>query len=83
MLKSGDILVVEHPFHALSGKTYERGMELKLIEPTGLAPFGYQSKVCNWIVECPFFSPPANESVWSVIWYAVEMGWLRKKEQNV
>ena len=79
MLNSGDVLVVERPFTAFSGKKYEKGMELKLIEPTGKNPFGYMSGLCNWTVDCPFFRPPADQSVWSCIWFLMDIGTVKKK----
>lgn len=58
--------------------SYQEGDILELVEPTGQAPFGYQSHLCNWTVKCKHFSPPQKESVWSAIWSMVDDGTLRK-----
>lgn len=82
MLKSGDILVVKHPILTLADKVYNVGDELQLIEPTGMAPFGFKSNLCNWVVKCPYFSPPDDRSVWGGIWMLVERGWLEVKDDE-
>ncbi len=53
---------------------YNAGDRLILLEPTGLAPFGHQSSICNWLVECKHFKPPQDEAVWSNIWHMIEIG---------
>lgn len=74
MLKSGDklrvrtIMIVRE-----TGFTFHPGDVFTLIEPTGMAPYGHQSKICNWLVDAP-----NGVSVWSSIWMALEYGWLEK-----
>ena len=82
MLKSGDKLIVVIPFRTFAKKDYEDGMILELIEPTGRAPFKAQSRICNWVVKCPFFCPPDDQAVWSGIWMLVEGGWILKIEED-
>jgi len=78
MLKSGDKLQFTLRVKMPSGIVYEEGDIIELIEPTGQAPFGYQSCLCNWIVKCKAFSPPQPQSIWSCIWLCVDYGYLKK-----
>jgi hypothetical protein len=73
----GSVYEVARPFTVLSGKSYEVGMQLELYEETNEKPFGLESRISNWIVKCPFFSPPAPEAIWSSIWMLIEQGYLR------
>lgn len=73
----GSVYEVVRPFTMRSGKTYEIGMQLELCEETDQAPFGYESRISNWVVKCPFFSPPAPQSIWSSIWVLIEQGYLK------
>jgi hypothetical protein len=73
----GSIYEVTRPFTNRSGKSYEPGMQLELYEETDQKPFGFESRISNWIVKCPFFSPPAPEAVWSSIWALIEDGYLK------
>lgn len=73
----GSIYEVVRPFTTQSGKSYEAGMRLELHDETDQAPFGYESRISNWIVTCPYFSPPAKESIWSSIWALIEQGYLK------
>jgi hypothetical protein len=59
-------------FIADSEEGYVAGDKLILHEPTGLDPFGFQSQISNWIIECKYFKPPQDESVWSGIWLMIE-----------
>ncbi len=68
--------VVAQAFAAMSGKIYEVGMVFELVEETTENPFGFQSKISNWFVKCPYFTPPEPESVWSSIWIMIERGQL-------
>ncbi len=72
--KPGSILLVVQPFHTLAGVSYEKGDRLELIEPTGQAPFGFESNLGNWIVKCRYFTPPDPHSIWSGIWLMLEAG---------
>ena len=74
---AGSVYEVARSFTTRSGKTYEAGMQLELFEETVQAPFGYESRISNWIVKCPFFSPPDPESIWSSIWMLIEQGYLK------
>lgn len=73
----GSIYEVARPFEMLSGKRYEVGMQLELYEETADAPFGHASRISNWVVKCPYFSPPDPQSVWSSIWALIENGYLK------
>ena len=73
----GSVYEVVRPFTMRSGKSYEPGMHLELYEETADKPFGYESRISNWIVKCPFFGPPAPEAVWSSIWMLIEQGYLK------
>ena len=73
----GSVNEVVRQFTAQSGKTYEAGMHLELYEETTEKPFGFESRISNWIVKCPFFAPPAPESIWSSIWFLIEQGHLK------
>jgi hypothetical protein len=72
--QSGDVFVVQRPFSTLAGAAYEPGDKLMLVEPTGDAPFKFESRVTNWRVKCKHFEPPQPESVWSGIWNMIEEG---------
>lgn len=72
----GSIYEVVQPFTTLAGKSYEVGMQLELFEETEEWSFGHKSRISNWIVKCPYFSPPAPESIWSSIWIMIEKGYL-------
>ena len=73
----GSVYEVVRPFATRSGKSYELGMHLELYEETADKPFGFESRISNWIVKCPFFEPPAPEAVWSSIWMLIEQGYLK------
>jgi hypothetical protein len=73
----GSIYEVVEPFTMRSGKAYEVGMRLELYEETDQKPFGYESRISNWIVKCPYFSPPDPRSVWSSIWMLIEQGHIK------
>lgn len=73
----GSIYAVAKEFTMLSGKTYEIGMRLELYDETNEAPFGHKSRISNWSVRCPYFSPPDPQSVWSSIWALIENGYLK------
>ena len=81
--KPGDIYEFIVPVEAGSGKEYEMGDRLELIKPTGLKPHDRESKICNWVVKCKYFSPPAPESVWASIWNMIEFEYIRKVEQQI
>ena len=53
----GSVYEVVRQFTVQSGKTYEPGMHLELYEETTEKPFGFESRISNWIVKCPFFAP--------------------------
>ena len=55
----GSVYEVTRPFTTRSGKSYEPGMHLELYEETAEKPFGYERRISNWSVKCPFFEPPA------------------------
>lgn len=74
--EAGKVFVVKKPFSTLAEVSYETGDTLELIELTGMAPFGFQSKLCNWIVRCKHFCPPQKETVWSGIYFMIESGIL-------
>lgn len=73
----GSVYEVVRPFTTRAGKTYEVGMQLELHDETSERPFGFASRISNWIVTCPFFAPPAPEAVWSSIWILIEEGTLK------
>ena len=73
----GSIYEVAIPFTTMAGKSYEVGMQLELFEETDAHSFGHRSRISNWIVKCPYFSPPAPESIWSSIWIMIEKGYLK------
>lgn len=73
----GSVYEVVRQFTVQSGKTYEPGMHLELYEETTEKPFGFESRISNWIVKCPFFAPPAPEAIWSSIWLLIEQGYLK------
>lgn len=79
--KPGDKYKVICEFWAASGKHYDYGDVLELVEPTGQAPFNFQSAICNWIVKCPHFTPPAKECVWSSIWMLIEHRMIERVEK--
>lgn len=87
-VKSGDKLEVVWPFHTRGtlrhfgrSKRYEKGHIIEVLEPTGHDPWGYDDPGGRWVVKCPYFSPPQNESIWDHT-YGLAMllhkGWLRK-----
>jgi len=80
--ESGKVFIIKKPFSTLAGVSYEVGDVLKLVEPTGMSPFGFQSKICNWIVECKHFSPPQKETVWSGIYLMIEKGRIEEPEKG-
>lgn len=80
--QSGDIYVVRRKFYALSGCVYDVGDILELIEPTGQAPFGYASGLCNWQVKCKNFQPPDKRAVWSAIWMLIDNRMIELKEKS-
>jgi hypothetical protein len=55
-------------------KRYNIGDRLVLLEPTGQAPHGAISNLCNWKVKCRYFEPPVPQSIWSNIWVMIEYG---------
>ena len=73
----GSVYEVVRPFEMLSGKQYEVGMQLELYDETNEKPFGHESRISNWVVKCPYFSPPDPQSVWSSIWALIENGYLK------
>jgi hypothetical protein len=73
----GNVYEVIRPFTTRAGKAYELGMQLELYEETAQKPFGFESRISNWIVKCPFFGPPASEAIWSSIWMLIEMNYLK------
>jgi hypothetical protein len=73
----GSLYEVVRPFTMRSGKSYELGMQLELYEETDQKPFGFESRISNWIVKCPFFSPPDPQSIWSSIWALIEQGYIK------
>lgn len=73
----GSIYEVARPFTTQAGKSYEIGMRLELCDETDQKPFGHESRISNWIVKCPYFSPPAPEAIWSSIWILIEKGYLK------
>ena len=81
----GSVYRVAKPFlSAGTWKSYDPGMLLELFEETqDPAPLGEKSKICNWIVKCPFFSPPQPESIWATIWILVESGYLERVAADV
>jgi len=70
-LKSGQTLIVLKPFMTLGNRLYQHGDELRLIERTEEAPYGYKSSLGNWVVQCPH-----TTSVWSNIEAMVQEGGL-------
>lgn len=75
-----DLYEIQKEFSTLASVTYLPGMRLKLVELTEDSPFGFTSRIGNWRVECPFFAPPQPESVWSLIWYLIESGYIARIE---
>lgn len=73
----GSVYEVVRLFYTRSGLFYMPGMHLELLEETSEKPFGAESRISNWIVKCPFFAPPAPESIWSSIWMLIEEGYLK------
>lgn len=86
MIRSGTKLRVVKPFytrglfkHFALSKFYEVDMVLKVIEPTGKNPWGYEDPSGFWLVDCPYFCPPMDESVWgneTGLAMLLEKGWL-------
>jgi hypothetical protein len=78
----GSVYQVVKPFlSAGTWKCYEPGMQLELFEETTEpAPLNEKSKISNWIVKCPFFSPPEPESIWATIWILIEDGYLERAD---
>lgn len=73
--KPGDKLEVQVPFLVPGHRSYLAGDVLELIEPTAMAPHGYKSRICNWLVKCK--NHPKG-SVWSTIWYLLDTGMVTK-----
>lgn len=73
----GSVYEVVRPFATRAGKSYEPGMQLELYEETADKPFGFESRISNWIVRCPFFAPPDPQSIWSSIWVLIEEGYIK------
>lgn len=78
----GKIYEVVKPFRTMAGVDYKVGDHLELIEPTGRNPFGFQSKLCNWVVKCKHFSPPDDQTVWSGIYIMIENGTIRALDRR-
>lgn len=79
-LRPGDVYKVVKPFMTKAGRLYGVGDTLELIEPTGQKPFGIRAlDGINWVVKCRYFSPPADESVWSCVQLMINAGMLEKK----
>lgn len=80
--QSGDVYDFIVPVKAGSGKIYQIGNYLTLLEPTGLDPFGQGEKVGdqNWLVACKYFKPPDKESVWATIEHMLDRGLIRLVE---
>jgi hypothetical protein len=75
MINPGDIYTYTRTVYTIGGKSYNSGDKLKILGPTDEAPYGLRSKRGNFNVQCKHY---LNGSVWSSIWYAIEMGWLIK-----
>jgi hypothetical protein len=80
--QSGDVYEVIRAFSTLAGVSYDLGDHMELIEPTGQSPYGHQSKICNWVVKCKYWTPPQPQTVWSMIWYLIDQGFIRKIEKT-
>lgn len=76
--KPGDKLRLNISFVTPGNLSYAVGDVLELIEPTLDAPFGWKSRICNWHVKCKHHP---NGSVWSMIWAALEHGYMEKIEE--
>lgn len=73
MLKPGDKLKVKRVLINPVGFVFNPGDIFTLIEPTGMAPHGYKSPICNWLVDAP-----NGVTVWSSIWLLIEYGHLER-----
>lgn len=78
----GDIYRFTIPTDTLAGVSYDIGDRLELIEQTEQDPYGRKGKLCNWIVKCKHFTPPAEETTWSMIWYLIEHELIAYVEPN-
>lgn len=73
-MKSGEVYVFQINASLPDRTQIKPGDRIRLIEPTGLAPWGYMDTKTghNWLCEAP-----NGISVWSTIAWAVERGYLK------
>jgi len=65
----GDIYMFTTAMRTAGQFDYDKGDLLTLVRLTEETPFGYKSKIGNWVVKCK-----EKTSVWSSIWYLIEQG---------
>jgi hypothetical protein len=63
--------VVVRPFVTFARVVYNKGDVLTIARATCQAPYGYESPICNFLVNCRHF--PLG-TVWSGIWKMLEEG---------